>query len=116
VRLGRGHLPQRGYRLLGARLLHVAHERVEQHHRQDRDRLVGQGGVALDGPERGGDRGRDEEQNDERILELREELAPRGDGLVGGELVAAVARASVSLSPRPESVASAATTASTGWR
>ena len=52
--------------------------RVEQHDGEDGDRLVGQRGVALEQPQRGGDRRRDEQQDDERIGELGEELRPGG--------------------------------------
>ena len=56
VGVRRRHLAQRRHRLLRARLLDVAHERVEQHDGEDRDRLVGQRGVALVEPQPGGDR------------------------------------------------------------
>ena len=46
--VGRRHRAQRGDGGLGARLLHVAHRRVEQDDREDRDRFVGQRRVALD--------------------------------------------------------------------
>ena len=99
----RRHAPQRGHGLLGARLLHVAHERVEQHDRQDGDRLVGQRGVALEQPQRGRDRGRDQQQDHQRIGELGEELPPGGRRLFGGQLVPAVA-----LEPRPRLVSRSA--------
>ena len=50
----------------------------------------GQGRVALDDPERGGDRGRDQQQDDEHILKLRQEPPPGRDRLLGGELVRSV--------------------------
>src|SRR5690606_7640091 len=51
---------------------------------------VGQRRVPLGKPQPGRDRRRGEKQDDERILELREELTPAGDPTRGGELVAAV--------------------------
>ena len=74
------HLAQRRHRLLGARLLNVAHDRVEQHDGEDRDRLVGQRRFALIQPQRCGDRSGDEQQDHEHIGELGEELPPCRDG------------------------------------
>ena len=50
----------------------------------------GQRRVALVGPQTGRDRGRDEQQDDEHILELREEPPPRRNRLLGRQLVASV--------------------------
>ena len=85
--VGRRHRAQRGDGRLGARLLDVAHRRVEQHDGEDRDRFVGQRRVALERPQAGRDRGRDEQQDDEHVLELREEPAPRRDRRLARELV-----------------------------
>ena len=87
---------QRRDRRLGPRLLDVAHHRVEQHDGEDGDRLVGQRRVALVEPEAGRDRRGDEQQDDEHVLELREELPPRRHGRLGRQLVPAVP-----LEPRP---------------
>jgi hypothetical protein len=46
-----GNLPQRGDGLLGARLLHVAHDGIEKHNGEDGDGFVGQGRVALIQPQ-----------------------------------------------------------------
>ena len=91
VRVRGRHAPQRGDRLLGARLLDVAHERVQQDHREDRDRLVRQRRVAFEQPQSSGDGGRHEQQDHQRFGELREKLLPRRDRLFRGELVPAVA-------------------------
>ena len=87
----RGHRAQGGDRGLGARLLQVAHRRVEEHDREDRDGFVGQRRVALDQPQDGGDRRRHQQQHDEDVLELGEEAAPRRDRGLRRQLVAAVA-------------------------
>ena len=42
VCVGRGHLAQRGDRRFRARLLDIAHDGVEQHDSEDRNRFVGQ--------------------------------------------------------------------------
>ncbi len=91
VGVGGRHPAQGGHGFLGARLLHVAQQRVEHDHRQDRDRLVGQRGIALYQPQAGGDRGGDEQQDDQRVLELGEDLAPDRDRSLRGQLVGAVA-------------------------
>jgi hypothetical protein len=85
------HLAERGQRLLCPGLLDVTHQRVEQHDGEDRDRLVGQRGVALIQPQDGGDQRRDEQEHDQHIGELGEELPPRGDRLLRRELVPAMA-------------------------
>ena len=117
-RVRRRHRAQRRHRRLRARLLNVSHDRVEQDDREDRDRFVRQATRALEHPEDRGDRCGDEQQDDEHIRELREELPPRRDRLLRGELVApsrsSRARASASLRPRRASVASAAMSASAG--
>ena len=59
-----------------ARLLHVAHDRVQQHDRADGDGFVRQRRVALVQPEAGRNRRRDQQQDDQHVLELREELPP----------------------------------------
>ena len=86
----RRHGAQRRDGRFGARLLQVADGRVEQHDGKDRDGFVGQRGVALDEPERERDGGGDEEQDDEHVLELREEAPPPRDRRLRGELVAPV--------------------------
>ena len=75
----RRHLAQRRHGLLRAGLLEVAHERVEQHDGEDRDGLVGQGGVALVQPQPSGNQCRDDQQDDEHVRELGEKLPPCGD-------------------------------------
>ena len=90
------HAPQRRHRLLGARFVDVAHERVQQDDREDGDRLVGKRGLALDQPQCGGDRRRYQEQDHQRVGELSEKLLPSGHRLFGGQLVPTVA-----LEPRP---------------
>ena len=47
VGVGCRHLSQRRYRFLCARFLNVAHDRVEQHDREDGNRFIGQGRIAL---------------------------------------------------------------------
>ena len=84
------HRAQGRHRRFGARFLHVAHGGVEQDDGEDRDRLVRQRRVALVGPQAGRDGGRDEQQDDEHILELREEPPPRRNRLLGRQLVASV--------------------------
>jgi hypothetical protein len=87
----RRHLAQRCNGLLRARLLNEAHDGVEKHDGQDRDRLVGQVGVALVEPQSGGDHSRDEQENNEHIPELVEKFPPGRDGLFGRKLVSSVA-------------------------
>ncbi len=91
VGLCRRHLAQRRHRRFGARLLDVAHDCVEQHDREDRDRFIGQRRFALHQPQRGGNGCGDEQQDHQHILELCEELSPRRHGLFRRQLVAAVA-------------------------
>lgn len=50
----------------------------------------GSGRVAFDDPERGRHGGRDEQEEDEDVVKLREEAAPRRHRLVAGEAVLAV--------------------------
>ena len=88
--VGGRHRAQGRDRRLGPRLLDVAHGGVEQDDREDGDRLVRQRRVALVGPQAGRDGGGDEQQDDEHILELRQEPAPRGNRLLGRQLVAPV--------------------------
>ena len=90
ARLRRRHLPQRRNRLFGARLLHVTHDCVHEHHGQDRDRFIRQRGIPLDRPERGGDRRRDQQQDHENVLELRQEFAPGGRRLLSRQNIAAI--------------------------
>ena len=72
------------------RLLDVAHGGVEQDDREDSDRLVWQRRVTLVGPQTRRDGGRHEQQDDEHILELRQEPSPRGNRLVAAKFVAPV--------------------------
>ena len=90
VGMCRRHLAQRRHRLLRARLLNVAHDRVEQHDGEDRDRFVGQRRFALVQPQPRRDHRGDEQQDDEHVLELREELPPGRHGLLRRQLVPAV--------------------------
>ena len=87
-RMGGRHGVQRGDRRFGASLLQVANRRVEEDHREDGDRFVGKSRVALDDPQRERDPGRDEQQDDEHVLELREKTAPLRCRFFGGQLVA----------------------------
>jgi hypothetical protein len=96
VRLRGRHAPQGGQGLLGARLLDAAHKRIEQHHREDSDCLVRQRRVPLSEPQAGRDQRSGQQQDDQRVAELREELAPGGQRLLRGELVTPVA-----LEPQP---------------
>ncbi len=89
--MGRGHRAKRRDGRFGARLLEVADRRVQQHDGEDGDRFVREGGVAFDDPERERDGCGDEQQDDEDVLELREETAPSRNGRLGRELVAAEA-------------------------
>ena len=91
VRVGRRHLAQCGHRRFRARLLDIAHDGVEQHDGEDRDRFVGQRRFALDQPQCAGNRGGDEQQNHQHVLELREELPPTRHWLFRRQLVAAIA-------------------------
>ena len=75
VRLRRRHLAQGGDRSLRACLLNVAHDGVEQHNRKDRHRFIGQRRITFVEPQAGRDSRRDEQQNNEQILKLREELS-----------------------------------------
>ena len=70
VRDGRGHLPQRFERPLGAVLLDEPEQHGEQHDDGDDDRLER---VA----EEAGDDRRAEQNQDQHVLELREERVPR---------------------------------------
>ena len=74
--IGRRHRPKRRHGRFCARFLHEAHRRVQQHDGEDGDGLVRQGGVALDGPEAAEMPVAIEQQDDEHILELRQEPPP----------------------------------------
>ena len=91
VGVGGGHRPKRGHRGLRARLLDVAHRRVQQDDREDRDGLVRQRRITLVRPEARRNRRGDQQQDDEHILELREKSPPCRDGLLGGELISSIA-------------------------
>ena len=103
---------------LGARLLDIAHERIQQDDGEDGQGFVGEGRVALVEPQRGRDGGGDEQQDDEHILELREELTPGGTGVstVNSFLPCCPSRncASRSVKPRRASAPSAISTSETG--
>ncbi len=89
--VGRGEGAQRGNRLLGAILLHKAEHAVEQHDREDGERLERHALIALDQPGDERDRGGDEQQAGERVAELGEEAQPGGGRRNLGQLVAPVA-------------------------
>ena len=92
VRVGGRHRAQRRDRRLGARLLDVAHGRVEQDDGEDGDRLVRAAPRrARSTHSAGRDRRGDEQQDDEHILELREESPPGRDRRLGRQLVASSA-------------------------
>ena len=61
------HLAECRYRLLGPRLLKIAHHRVEQYDREDRDRLIGQRRVVLEEPHAGGYQSRNNQQDHEHV-------------------------------------------------
>ena len=85
------HLPQRRDCRLGAFLLDVTKNRIQQHDRADRDRIVGQRRVTLVKPERKRRRGRDQQQNDEDVAKLTEEFSPGWNRPLGGELIRPIA-------------------------
>ena len=74
VRTRRRHLAQRSRGLLAPWLLDVTHQRIQQHDRKNGDGFVGQSGVALVEPRSGRDERCNEQQEDERIVELLREL------------------------------------------
>jgi hypothetical protein len=88
-RLVRRHCAQRGDGRSGARFLNEAHRGVEHDDGENGDRLVRQPFAVLVPPCRQGDRGRDEQEQDEHVLELGDEPAPRGNRRHRLELVAA---------------------------
>ena len=88
--IGRGHRPKGRHGRFGARFLHEAHHRIQEHDGTDRERLVRQGGVAFHGPDRRGDGGGDQQQDDEHVLELRQEPQPGRHRFRRGQLVRAV--------------------------
>ena len=84
-RRGRGHPAQRLDGALGAVFLHKAQEHRKQHDDGD-----GDGFDAV--PEKGGERRRDEQDDDQHILELLEENRPRRDAMGGLQFVRTVFR------------------------
>ncbi len=94
-----GHMPQRGHGRFGPGFLNVAHQGVQHNDREDSDGLVRKLRVALHQPQHGRDGRRDQQQDHEHILELRQEPAPRGSRLFGRKLVAPVL-----IEPRPRLV------------
>jgi len=72
------HLAQRRHRLLGASLLKVSHEPVEEDDGEDRHSFVGYRGVALIKPQTCGDERGKDQQDDEDIRELAQKLSPSG--------------------------------------
>ena len=91
VGVRRRHLAQRRHRLLGAGLLEVAHERVEEHDGEDRHGFIGHRGVALVKPQSCGDQRGNDQQDDEDIRELSQKLSPCGYRCFRRQLVLAVA-------------------------
>ena len=85
--ISRGHRAEGGECRLRTPLLHIAHRRVQQDDGEDRDGLVGPRRLALERPEPGRDNRRDEQQDDEHILELREKPPPRRHGFLARKLV-----------------------------
>ena len=121
VRVGRGHRAQRGDGRLGARLLDVAHRRVQQHDGEDGERLVGQRRVALVAPRgRRRRRWRRAAGRRGRPGTARESAARRGSAASAASSLrptrASRARASSWSRPRRGSVASAAARAARGRR
>ena len=90
-RLGRGHRSQGGDGALGAGLLDVPQDAVQQDDGEDDQGLVGQGGVPLVDPQGGGDGGGDQQQDDEPVRELGQEATPSGRRGLFRQLVAPVA-------------------------
>ena len=76
----RGQRHQRTHGFLGARFLDEAQHRIEDDDRENHDRLVGQRGLAriLQQPLDHRDHGRDQEDDDEEILELLQQPLPPG--------------------------------------
>ena len=72
----RGQPLQRGHRLLGTRLLHVAEHGIREDDRSDHDRVVRRSLAALQHPGDQRDHDRREQQVDQRVGELPEELPP----------------------------------------
>ena len=120
VASSRRHRAKRSDGRLRSRLLDVPHGRVQQDDGEDGDGLVGQGGIAFERPEAGRNRGGDEQQDDEHILELREEPPPRRDCPFAASSLARTARVATARRPRVRprwpSLPSAAMTSSTRWR
>ncbi len=88
--LGRRHPAQGSYRFFCARLLNEAHQRVEQHDREDRDRLIGQPRVALIQPQACRYQRRDQQHNHEHVGELSEKSSPSGNAGCRRQLVPAI--------------------------
>ena len=61
---------------------------LSKHDRENRDRFVGQGRVALDQPERSGNRSGNEQQDDEDLFELGEKFLPSRHWLFCAQFVA----------------------------
>jgi hypothetical protein len=76
----RRQLPQGSHCLLGARLLSMAHDRVQENDSEDGDRFVRQNRVALKQPQSRGDEPGDQQQDDEGIRELGKKLPPCRNG------------------------------------
>ena len=88
ARRRRRHPLQRRHRLLGPRLLHVAEHGVERRRSpRSRSRRTGTPSAPSSDPRDQRDDHRGEQQVDQRVGELREELAPRGHGRRRLELV-----------------------------
>ena len=89
ARVGRSHLAERSERGFSPLFLQVPHQRIQEDDCADRDRFVGQGGIALVQPERRRDRGRDEKQNHQDVAELPGKSLPRRLRRLGLEFVRA---------------------------
>ena len=76
-RFRRGQRHQRAHRLLGARFLDEAEQGIEHDDRQDDDGLVGQRALAriLQQPFDHRDHGGDQQDDDQKVLELLEQAA-----------------------------------------
>jgi hypothetical protein len=86
----RRQLSQARERLLGAMLLERPEARVEEEHRRDGDPLDGPAVGSLVDPQAEVEREGEEQDVDERVLELPDEPAPQRRGLRLGESVGAV--------------------------
>jgi hypothetical protein len=84
------HVSRRRDRGFSALLFDVAENRIQQHNDADRDRFVWEGGIAFVPPDRGRNRRGDQQQDDERVSELREKLSPNRNRTFCAEFIRTV--------------------------